>query len=1080
MKLLALIFVFYFAFIVNGQETLPKAALIPLDEQSEIVTELVLDMFSKGMQAPVSLLERAEFDKIVKEIKLNNSKFGNREFTPDWKFMENTDIFCILGSKKISTSKLAGSTLIIYDTSTGIRLADCDIVGKPAVIQATAVAKVIRLTLKKRARLHNYKLSRFAFLPLVPVNLSTKQLTAAREAESSIIRTLGKLPDSVVLERRHLRHLLNEPNAQINQLTKKLLTGSIFVKLRARGTENGKIILTAGFYRKLTGKLMVELSVSLDPTKDISKQLESFIANKKFNQTASLDGNRQDEARGFANQAFFAVQHSLTTNAVSAAESAAVLDKRQELALCVTYSQAAMKNVHNHQKLAEVLANFRGALNIAEKYNYFPFYLWRFTDEFGHSMNIWRYNRLPEKQRMEIRKLFNRYYAARHNGLKKLLIIADKGGNTTAKQLYALGRRGQYIHIMGQQTESCGSWNYTYEGKYILPQLKKYIAEMEKLTPELKKFFAMPKSQRSRIYGFSGINILERSSFGDFFNSRRMLKLTSSERKVVEQVISLLLEAPYIHIAVKGARARRNLDRKKVNHSEDEVNREVYAKFAKTMLNIFDSGKLLGNYAPNGYFDLSNDAQYIDLDTRLKIWKIATESYHYYHIFRGNVINGFKKMPFQDVKKLYKAIKHQYACYHKDPLAFRKSYVDEEFKAMLDIVEKKYPVINPKRIVIPKTPYLKIIKPLVGMSNYIRPTEPVFDGRFIIFAYLTNNSTRMVKLDTKNNFSVSLGESLNKSKGWYGRMMNGTLLDNYYAAFNGPYVMLYPLNGSKPELLNFKSYYENSNNCLTGYGERLFISYGQWAGIEKPGSLIEYNVRTKKQKLLVSTLDRSVKWPLQGMNWPYHILRLAVDGKNHRILTVIHSAPYKQGFSAPPLKLYAYNWEKGSWSALSDKLPIYFANDVRIFVEKNKVYLLNQSFSFSGFGPILPDKSWKLLVQTKKACLTSKPPVFRNGKVFNLNISNLASFPEIKGNKKKCSFINYSHGIIFAQRMLLFPTENFIFEFSKPIYPRTIIDKKYVIEWNSYSTSPDAFKICILKPLPLLKQEKRELSDTSN
>ena len=201
---------------------------------------------------------------------------------------------------------------------------------------------------------------------------------------------------------------------------------------------------------------------------------------------------------------------------------------------------------------------------------------------------------------------------------------------------------------------------------------------------------------------------------------------------------------------------------------------------------------------------------------------------------------------------------------------------------------------------------------------------------------------------------------------------------------------------------------------MVGGGDRLFLSFdgnGNW-----PGTVLEYNVITKESKRLVSTLDDSVVWPLQGRRQPYQISRLLYDGTNRRLLMLMHDQlPATYGGT---LRFKAYYWETGEWRDASNPLPIPY-NFHPIYLDKGRLWLLKES----GAGPVNDEGDWQpFILLNNNGHFTDKLSYdAAHKKGVTVDLSRLMQPPEKYRHLARSDlfFTSFNDGILFAEKLLM-------------------------------------------------------------
>lgn len=1003
----------------------PRVALIPLDDEAKKLEHLVLAE-NTAAALKLNFLERTEIEKLTKELKLSVSGLADHNFSLNLQKLKNVELFAVLGK----------NNLIIFDATTGMRLIDCDL-SNEFEQQSSDVILYIEQAIVKRNKIKDGKLLHLGFIPIVPINLTKNEEQIAGQLERLLMREMSSKPDMVVLERRHLRLLLEEPNSETKKLTKNLLTSSLLVRLSASKADNGKIRLSAYFSTPGDDRSCGTSELLLDIKKPLAPQIRNFL---KFD-THTSSGNRSAESRNFAQQAQFAAEHLLFSNAVTSAVTATALNKQQELLLgeiCATAAFRAWKYWGRapKDKMDEVSRNFETAVRILVKHQKFNFKLMRFISKFGY-VHSGTFNKLSSSQQQTMRISFELYFANYHKRNKYLL--ADMKTATTVKaQLTILNNRGKYLNGFASRLDQ--AWDYRYLGKYILPELEIYIRDMNKLIPQIKAFYAIQDEwKRQQKYELQRLELLKQSMLGNFTN-RYLYTYRGVERKILSRTFMLLKNSKSLILAQRGAYGELMLAGKKPTQA-------LLREYAKNTIKRFKTCFRLNNNDPNQWFNLERESKYFDLETKLKIWKEAIKQFSGYNIYGGYLIRTFDKFSFDEAEKFHSLIKKYRAQRKNDPkvrFPHGNDYVDMTFERMLKKLEKKFPRLNNQITKLPQSPFERILKPCPQYKGG-KFTQIAYRNNKIFFAVLSRrNETFLVSIDTQNNFAIKEYTRLKNSKlVWYGHLLKGTLIKDYYAAQSGPNLLLYPLDGGVPKIIDFSRYYNNWPIGITGYGDKLFISYGQWPGDQRPGTLLEYDVKKNSTKILVSTLDRSVKWPLQGRTKLFHVKSFTVDEQRKCLLTLF---PKKRdaGHNSKKQYLYGYFWESGKWQRLSKVLSLRVSpSDTTIYAEPDGIY-----FRWCGLWKLQADGSIKSLIS-------------RAGKGFTTIIQQSEDYP-------RYYIVNYKAGIAYCQNALFFLQEHKLYRFTQNFSPMVVIEQKYVISYW-----PKGIIIGILKPVnELFKVQK--------
>lgn len=1068
-KLAAIISSVFLALISVSAADIPRVGLISLDDNARNVSDLTLGLFSKNLE--ITFVERNRFQSIAEEIKLNNSKFAARSWTLDSKAMENADIFVILRNT-LPASPDENLEVVIFDAVTGIRLIDCVLPGQTEFNQAEAVSTLIRSAVSKREKFHANGLLKLAFMPLVPVNLSAEQFAVAKQVESLIVRSIASRPDVIVLERRYLRYLLDEPNAKVNCLTKKLLTGSLLVRLTA-SPKNERIALLLTFSAPGKDPSKFEIKMELDPSKPIEPQLKQALFSIPKT-TPRNEEDRKSEAGELYRQAYFAISHSLDADALTLSASGAALNTAQELSLadiCIRISARTGWGCNN-EKMDIVIRNLKTAVRLLDKHDRFGFTAMIFCGEWGGVLPQSFASFTPEQQR-DMREIMEKFFELQYREFEKGSVIKmiKSEGKTINEKFIVIQFMTKYLDQMDYVVKQ--QWDLSYYARYIIPVLKKFITETNELIPEMEKFYLLSEPERQKKYGRTKLEFLQNSHFAKFYNGD-LAEQTEANKIVFREVFTLMTQSKLLGLAWRGHLGLLRLDVKKYQNDGVKMFPEAVAKYNDALIRCFENCSL----PEGGAARLELDGP-VTQETRFRIQELSMERFAFYNPMNGRFLNydWRETIPAAEAPAYQKRLFGYITKFKSDPRVKLSPddyvYTLDHLEGALRMFEEHFqlPSLLGERQ-IPDTPYSRLVEPLamLKLPDGARPTEPCFDGSYIIFAVLENDKTQLIKLDTEHDFAPTYGMMLEQVSGWGGTDMTGCLSGGYYISWNYKYVYLYPLDGGEVQKLDFEQFYEGAHLCMTGIGDRLFLSYGQFAGHRRPGTVIEYNIKDKTTKIIISTLDKSIDWPLKNQNWPYHIHQLVPDAKNHRILMLIHSGFFAYGFAAPPMKLYAYDYENCKWETLSGGLPIYEGyTGGTIFCDGDDIFVMARNY---GFGLVRKDKVWQpiLMKNCSDGRLTKHLPKMPENSKLELDYSHPAEIPGIRWGVDKMDFINYSDGVIYDDNALIDLKGKFFYPFRQKFRPSKVIGRKYVIQWNSYNNS-NSFVIGILKDTDQLKRE---------
>ena len=215
-----------FPVLLGAADVKPNVALIALNKQAEMFCDLLLGVY--GDTLPVTFVERNSRTALEQEFRLNQTGLLSGDWQPSERHLEKAELFFVAESGEKTTR------ILIFDGRRGIRLVDCDLVRKDALISVASGAELLNLALKKQQDLPTSGIQKLAFMPLLPVHLSAENERAARKFLTRLERGILTQRNAVLLERKHLQLLLSEPGKH------DLLKGTVIFRTTAR-EKNGKL-----------------------------------------------------------------------------------------------------------------------------------------------------------------------------------------------------------------------------------------------------------------------------------------------------------------------------------------------------------------------------------------------------------------------------------------------------------------------------------------------------------------------------------------------------------------------------------------------------------------------------------------------------------------------------------------------------------------------------------------------------------------------------------------------------------------------------------------------------------------------
>ncbi len=1025
------------AFISSAAEI--KLGIIPLDRRTETVADLT-GVLLRDVPG-ISLLERQKLDAIRKEFQLA----GNKELKLNK--IQDADLICILRSVRTPGASIA-MELVAFDLRSGIRLADLELSGETEAVQAKISSAAIRHAVKKRDSIgKSGEKLKIAMLPFLPINLNRELEDAARKTVTLLRRRFAADSTTLFLEREFMLQALNEPNRENHELLKQLYASVITVRTEGRNDDKGGGLLRIAF-EKSNGEIIAEKTIPLSAGQSPQQILSQIVPPD-----SAIDASDKNaESKKLFQQAWFVFAHGGTVNALELAAAGTALDPKKELEFAGMIFQACFNGGYRipaKERGAFFIRNLSYAVPIAEKRNHFFFWAMRMISE-GHFSPRSLEQFSPEEQK-SLKDLLERLIRVNHR-------IREEKIKTASGDFERIKAMGEYLNSMDNLLKKL--WDMSLYGKYIIPKLEIYIAETNRLAPEIEQFYAENKGKKREF------NLLQQSELGKFYFD--INDYPASDQAVMKKLFDLLGQSEFLHIAWRGPFGYFNLATRNSMGCDPEKFAEACNIYNEALVKCFERCRFPDDR--RNYLELQG---YIGTEYLLKLMKISIRRFGYYSAVR-------ELLAYQEVKnasretamRWHEDIYGFWQAFQKDPRTANISESDRDYRNSTLISDMR--ALEDKFGIEPKIPLEPVFptpwrKPVIPVKDFKlksgRPTEPVFDGRFIYFALLRHDSIQMYKLDTENNFALTPGPELKFNRGWYGTNMTGVLTERHYVTWNGPSVYLFPRDGSAPELLDFSAYHNNWSISMAGHGERLFLSCGQWAGLQKPGTVLEFNLRTRETKVIISTLDKNIDWPMKKFQpRPYHVHQLLVDAERKELLMLLHTNSFAYGWSAPPMKVWGYQYETGKWIERSGNLPIYDGSSGRIYLENNQLIVQAENY---GAGPVGQDGVWRpwMMVNRQNRHIVDRLPAMpQNGKL-DIDYSTPIRFKNVEFGKNKLNTCRgYADGILFEENALFFIREKIRYPFKRgDAYPMLYLGSKYLVTCSGYSESVDNLKIFPLK-----------------
>lgn len=1026
-----------------------RVALLALDRNAQNLTDLALAELSAEKQ--IIFLERSEIAAIRKELQLAAAA----DFVPDPRLMQNAQVFAILQK----------SDFIAFDARTGVRLLD------QRAEDLAQLSAAIRAAVHKQQSFTTGEVRKLSFLPLLPANLSENQEKLARQVETILLRGLGNRDHTLLLERRHLLLLLEEPGADSRDLTRDLFAGALVVRMTALPAPEGGIRLRLQFHSPDGKTLLAEDTAVFQASPNLDQQCEQYLATLTIPAWDAAD--KTGEAHNFIREAWFAVSHSQQNDAIASAASAAALDTAHEKELCRIAASAALALWNQTtrppaERCLAALQNFTLATRLAAKNDVFPREL---ADTVRNSIALPMqadFAQLPQKRQQELRAAVESMLKTRLHTLTELRRLAELPGEKWPERLFALEARAEYLRELSRVAEI--QWDYSYWEHYVYPVLECYITEANELLPELLRYQALSWGEQMKICGQAkyrsrrvprlrqslDLQVIDRDLA--HFLRFRPAEHDLANQAVYRRTMELLCTSRILQFALRGQggllRLKLRLNSPPVltpqQREEQLSDSAIWSEFRSHILAVFSQCELLGPASTT----LRNLEQMLlinpDLEFRLQVQQLCQQRFAWYTPWLNDLIKGHQNWSQQECQQVYQKLRDclQEAAQDtrlESQTGTNRAYVEKYLRGLLAQLEKHHPELLPESArPVPLNIFAQTIHPLAEAERLTQPIIFGFDHGCIFLGEYQEKSCQIVKINPGAGLSVSKGPPHPHQIPWQGWTIRGAVLKDYLAAHNGGYVFLFPKNNSPPEILDFRSYFHQHCHALVAADDRLFLSFDGEGGY--PGSVLEYNVNTRETTVLVSTLDRAVEWPLQGLQEPYPIRTLLCDAGGRRLITILPDKPPRRGEITYQLRLQEYAWETRKWQPISGLLPLISTESFhKILLLDRQLYLLLEQ----GLGQINASGDWQpvFLLQDRSRFTGRLPnygPVFAAVKI---DYSKCAAMAR-KFAGRECSnlyFTHYANRRLFSREWLLSLDNAELFPIAAIPPITAVLGGKYVI-----------------------------------
>ena len=908
-----------------------RVALISLDDSSRNDADLALAELSS--ETDILFLERAEMEKIRREIRLSVLS----DFIPEPRLLENTQLFILLKGRQI----------IAFDSRTGVRLVDCEFDGIAELTSA------IKATVEKQRCFSSGTLRKISVMPLVPAHLDEMQEKFARQAETLMLQRLCARADVVLLERRHLLYLLNEPNSVERKLTEQLFAGAVVMKPTAVPNSPKGILLKLHFYSSDGRRSLEECEIAVD---SLNKSVEGAFDNLAIPEDSSED--KKGEANQFIREAWFAFSHGMGQDAMSSGASAVALDDgyAQELARIAFLFAGQMFAQSSYQpdsrKIDLALDNMRLGATLTETHNGYSregkqaayMILW--------SLNRHCFERFSAQRQKAFMETMERLVVLRKRQLDfELLPLIKSEGPRWPNGIFRVETMAQYAQELHWFCNM--SWDFSLWEKYVYPEMERFIDAFDDMLPEIERFNRMSwrekfpivsnpdiKKLRSRENRqFGGMNMMN-ITFRFYLNENvDSSKMSAHEHAFREKVFRRMMSSKYFPLAMNGLEIFMRLKFGEIDFGYKPMNDErrkaaaaYYAELKRILNNV--SPFFLG---PHYYHIRAATEDFIT--ERIEIQDIAVKRLNWSAPFEGYFLNGYQKWTEKTARNVYErfgvweeecvaAIEKENA--PEGDKVYRVQRTKDYFARMQGQLEKQFGFEGNGRLKTPVVnPYSHVYSPFVDDKTIQKVIYAGCEKRFLYtFVKSKDNALSLQKIDLDSPQIAWWISSLQMPEQWC-ECVFGAVLDDCCAAFvvkeSLAWICVFPKDGGNAEIFPVKNYREGRHGfgytAFCGGGDSLFVSFDGSSNLA--GKLVQYNVRSREAKVIASTIDRSVRWPLQGIDSPYAIKPLICDAANKRIVTLLNEKPHPNtGNLHYDMSFWAYYWETGEWKVISKYLPL--------------------------------------------------------------------------------------------------------------------------------------------------------------
>lgn len=1023
-----------------------RIALIPLDSASRNLSDIVLAELSS--EPDVAFLERAEIEKIQKELTLS----ALSDFVPDPQLMQNTQLFALQKDGQ----------LICFDGVTGVRLLDV-LANDPA-----QAADAMRLAIGKQRSFSGEKLRKLSCMPMVSANLDGKQSERAAKVEELMLRKLSSRPDIALLERRHLMLLLNEPHAMKSKVTERLFAGSLVIKsVAAPAPTKGDLRFTVEFYTADGRNLLKSVTKELSIAGDLNAFSDEFISCLTLPELTATD--KAGEASSFIGEAWFSVHNSSLDDAISSAAAAAALDSAYEEELCRISALSAQHllgaGVRRTSAIIQAgLANLKTSLDIAERQHIFPrelenafcslhnYYPEEVKKYFGSHAK-----ELPEL----IRRGMDCFLESRKPLRDKIALPCEND----IQRIVSLETRTYYFNELARYAKvssDCSYWD-----KYVLPELETIVVDFNNLLPAITSLDAMPQQERfkllrngseiqrrrlSRVNGFIVfMPLLGDLKFRFLFDPERLddkwrnAFLRTSDILMSSKLLSLKAIGRYERFLLEINMTTLDAFNRKIDISTQEKQLlDDLIEFMRSTESIIESNRPAQSLLPLLPLECDNFPE-----EKIIIQELASEKFHIRDYWQGHLVDGHGKWSRKQASMVYSKLLEWEKGVSPDastnPFTPQRKTLEAKFgfkppdnfdqKSQLDIFEFgtiRYPLANVK---IENHGY----GCLLGIEN----------GNLLVVYNRTPLTTTLAAIDIQSGSVCNLQNYQGAIGNFRGGSGSGGIADDFYYAFDGPKCHIFPKDLNQPrKIVEFDQYCPDYNLVRhAAAGNRLYIAF-YYLNVNNQSNLIEYNIDTGETKVIASTIDRTVKWPMQDCETAFPLLLKGIDLQKKRLLIQLTGKEYNELYNHYALRLWAYYYDKGTWEPLSQTLPeSSIAGCTMLQTEDGRLWL---SLGH-GLGPLNDQGIWQPeFVLGSNDRIGTRMPNFTSG--FNkvpIDYSKLKVQPSPKYDDVNWRFVHFTlyagNGLFFSANSMYDAKKHEFMRLPFDIQPLVCADGRFLV-----------------------------------